>query len=129
MKSCYTYILSKDDQMKIFGKTLSFRDGFVNEPKLDWWNILEEHFHRPIISVRQSGRESWDEIFVFMAQGWISTDGIRILDYDNEHDLEKVLMDIFCEAENDEYEVFEQYKGNCSKKVWDNVAKWVHSVY
>lgn len=124
-------IVSKGKQKMLFGKCLHFYQGFVNEPRIDWWNILEQYFGQPVVSVRQSGRPSWDEIIVLLADGSIATDGKCLLDYDSETDLESVLSDIFREAENDEYEMFESYMPGpkCSNDVWTAVVNWVREAY
>lgn len=125
-----TIILSEEDQKKIFGKTLTFKNGFVDEPKLDWWNLLETYWVQPLVSIRPSGRESWNEIIAIFAKGFINRDNTRVLDYGyNTEDYKAVLSSIFAEADNDEYEVFENYAGACSKKVWKEVEKWVHETY
>lgn len=76
-----TIILSEEDQKKIFGKTLTFKNGFVDEPKLDWWNLLETYWVQPLVSIRPSGRESWNEIIAIFAKGFINRDNTRVLDY------------------------------------------------
>lgn len=119
-------IVSKEEQKKLFGKCLHFRQGFVNEPRIDWWNILELNFGQPIVLVRPA----WDNIIVLLADGSIVGEK-RILDYRSVSDLEYVLSDIFREAENDEYEVFESYAPgvNCPNEVWNAVVKWIYEKY
>lgn len=130
MKHYDAIILNKDDQIRIFGKCLEFNhDGFVDEPRLDWWGILEEDLEKPVVSVKRFGAESWNEIIVLVAQGWIREDKQRVLNYGTAAKIESVLKDIFTEAENDEYEVFEYYTAACSKEEWDRVVKWVHDTY
>ena len=130
MTTYETIILSEKDQKKIFGKTLTFKNGFVDEPKLDWWNILETYWVQPLVSIRPSGRESWNEIIAIFAKGFINRNDTRVLDYgSNIEDYKTVLSSIFAEADNDEYEVFENYTGSCSKKIWKEVEKWVHETY
>ena len=58
-------IVSKEEQKKLFGKCLHFHQGFVNEPRIDWWNILELNFGQPIVLVRPA----WDNIIVLLADG------------------------------------------------------------
>ena len=128
MKKYDTVILSKDEQKKLFGKELEFNNGFVSEPRIDWWNILEDYLCQPVVSVRPSGRESWNEIIVMCAKGFIKN-SIAYLNYNTLEDFQTVLTDIFNEAENDEYEVFESYNGTCSKKLWKQVEDWVHKIY
>lgn len=37
MKRYEVIILTEKEQKKIFGRSLVFEHGFVNEPRLDWW--------------------------------------------------------------------------------------------
>lgn len=120
-------ILSDTEQMHLFGKKLSFRNGFIAEDRIDWWAILEDYLQRPVVSVRPSGRESWNEIIVLCAKGFLK-DSLTYLDYDNLDDYKTVLSDIFSEADNDEYEVFTYYRG-CYPKIWKQVEEWVCEVY
>lgn len=130
MKHYDAIILNKDDQIRIFGKCLEFNhDGFVDEPRLDWWGILEEHFNKPVVSVKRFGAESWNEIIVLMAEGHVYKGNRHVLYYGSAEKIESVLRDIFTEAENDEYEVFENYTAVCSKEEWDRVVKWIHETY
>ena len=64
-----------------------------------------------------------------LAKGWIKSDGKVVLDYDTAEAIENVLSDIFAEAENDEYEVFDSYEAACTKKEWESVKEWVHKNY
>lgn len=75
-------------------------------------------------------RPAWDNIIVLLADGSIVGEK-RILDYRSVSDLEYVLSDIFREAENDEYEVFESYAPgvNCPNEVWNAVVKWIYEKY
>lgn len=130
MKHYDAIILNKDDQIRIFEKCLEFNnDGFVDEPRLDWWGILEEHFNKPVVSVKRFGAESWNEIIVLMAEGHVYKGNRHVLYYGSAEKIESVLRDIFTEAENDEHEVFENYTAVCSKEEWDRVVKWIHETY
>lgn len=129
-KECKVYdavILSDKEQLYLFGKKLSFKNGFVAEDRIDWWSILEDYLQRPVVSVRPSGRESWNEIIVLCAKGFFKN-SLVYLDYDNLEDYKTVLSDIFSEADNDEYEVFTYYRG-CYPEIWKQVEEWVHEVY
>ena len=120
-------IVSEEEQKKLFGKPhLHFYQGFVNEPRVDWLNILGKNFGQPVVLIRPA----WKNIIVLLADGSIS-DGKRFLDYESESDLEFVLSDIFKEAQNDEYEVFESYAPGpkCPSEVWDAVREWVSENY
>ena len=128
MKKYDVIILSKEEQKKLFGRPLKFKNGFVDEPRIDWWNIIESYFCQPVVSIRPSGRESWNEILIIFANGFIKND-IRYLDYNTVEEFITVLTDIFMEADNDEYEVFSRYKGTCSRNIWNQVDKWVHETF
>lgn len=128
MKKYTALILNEEDQKSIIGKRLTFSDGFVNGPKVDWWNTLQTYYNMPLVSVRPSGRESWNEIICIFAKGWIQNNKV-VLDYSDESEIKDVLMDIFQEADNDEYEVFDYYMASCSSEVWEHVTDWVHTVW
>lgn len=122
-----TKTISKDEQIKLFGRPLRFSYEFVDEQRIDWWNILDRHFEQPVVMVRPAG----NQIIVSLADGSIAADDKRLLDYNSESDLKSVLSDIFKEADNDEYEVFESYAPGpkCSGSVWDTIVEWVHEFY
>ena len=123
-------VINQEELKKHFGEEVKFSKGFLDEinNKTDFWNELEIILNRPIISIRPSGRKGWNEIIVFLAKGWIE-DGYRILDYSNADDIKNVLNDIFNEFSVDEYEVFEYYRGSCSKKAWKEIDEWVHRTW
>lgn len=122
-----TKTISKDEQIKLFGRPLRFSYEFVDEQRIDWWNILDRHFEQPVVMVRPAG----NQIIVSLADGSIAADDKRLLDYNSESDLKSVLSDIFKEADNDEYEVFESYAPGpkCPGSVWDTIVEWVHEFY
>lgn len=122
-----TKTISKDEQIKLFGRPLRFSYEFVDEQRIDWWNILDRHFGQPVVMVRPAG----NQIIVSLADGSIAADDKRLLDYNSESDLKSVLSDIFKEADNDEYEVFESYAPGpkCPGSVWDTIVEWVHEFY
>ena len=122
-----TKTISKDEQIKLFGRPLRFSHEFVDEQRIDWWNILDRHLGQPVVMVRPAG----DQIIVSLADGSIAADDKRLLDYNSESDLKSVLSDIFKEADNDEYEVFESYAPGpkCPGSVWDTIVEWVHEFY
>ena len=128
MKNYNAIIMSQNTIKNILGEELVFHNGFVSNKEIDWWGKLEIYLNKPIVSIRPSGRESWEEVIILYANGYIQGN-YRILDYQTEEELTSVLYDIFCEAENDEYEVFESYQSTCKKSVWDDVKKWVQRVY
>lgn len=129
MKHYEVLIMSKEDQKNVLGTELTFRDGFVSNKQLDWWRKIEDYCGQPVVSVRPSGRDGWHEIIILLAKGWIKSDGKVVLDYGSAEAIENVLSDIFAEAENDEYEVFDSYEALCSKKEWESVKEWVHKNY
>lgn len=116
---------------KKFGQKIKFTEGGFMDDGIgtpDFWNLLEEEFNRPIVSVRPSGRDGLDEVLVLLAKGYL--DGkTRVLDYQTQDELETVLIDIFRECTNDEYEVFWHYKSTCPDEVWKAVDEWVHDTW
>jgi hypothetical protein len=121
-------VMSNETAEKIIGGKVEFSNGFFSNQRVDWWGALEKHIGLPVVSVRPSGRESWNEIIILCANGTVG-DEFDTLDYQTAEELENILHDIFTEADNDEYEVFEQYRATCSDEVWKEVTDWVHEVY
>ena len=99
-------------------------DSFICQPLTGGANYL----NKPIVSVRPSGRENWNEIIILCAKGYIADDK-SVLYYEKFEDIISVLHDIFIEADNDEYEVFECYTSTCKTSVWSEVEKWVYETY
>ena len=130
MKNYECYIISNSDVAKLSGKPVDFNDGFItnryDDP--DWHNILEAHIGKPIVSIRNTDRESWNEILVLCANGYLTNEGTPVLcgtlDY-----LKSVLQDIFVEADNDEYEVFECYKFEIEDGAYEELYDYVHEVW
>ena len=91
----------------------------------DFWNGIEVMLNRPIVSIRPSGRDGWDEVLVLLAKGYLEGEK-RVLDYQTQDELETVLTDIFRECTNDEYEVFWHYRSTCPDEVWKAIDEWVH---
>ena len=130
MKKYNIIILSQKEIVEKYGKECKFRNGFlVYDPEWDLLNKLEKDLNQPVVSVRPSGRESWREVLVITANGYIREDGIHVLDYQTKEEIITILMDIFCEGETDEYTVFEWYAGTCPDEVWEEVRKWVYETY
>lgn len=129
MRNYEVVIIDQNELYDRFGEKMEFTDGgFMDiNNKTDFWNELELMFNRPVVSIRP-GREGWNEVLVFLAKGYIDGN-MCILDYEDEDDIESVLIDIFHECENDEYEVFEHYKATCSEEVWKKVDEWVHETW
>lgn len=130
MRKYDVVIIDQKEIEQRFGEMVKFdENGFLSyKNKIDFWNELEYLLCQPVVSIRPSGREGWDEVLILLAKGFTKGDK-RVLDYDNESDIKTVLLDIFQECENDEYEVFEHYEGTCTKKVWKNVDTWVHETW
>lgn len=121
-------ILNKSQMQELFGSSEKiFRsDGFlVNQEKV--LDVLEEHLKQPVVSVRGSARETWDEVIVLMAKGRIRDDNMCELDYADINEIKSVLTNIFIESSVDEYEVFENFvpSPRC-ESIWDEVSAWVH---
>lgn len=129
MKKYDAVIIDQKELQERFGEKMKFDNGFMAQRnKTDFWNELELLLGQPIVSIRPSGREGWNEVLILLAKGSIEGD-MRVLDYADESDIESVLIDIFQECENDEYEVFEYYKGTCPDEIWKNVTEWVHETW
>ena len=130
MKKYNAIIIDQSELQENFGETMKFHNGFMDEHenKTDFWNELEIMLNQPIVSIRPSGRESWNEIIVLCANGYIDGD-YRVLDYSEAGELEDVLIDIFNEFSVDEYEVFCHYKSTCSEEVWKEIEEWVHETW
>lgn len=123
-------IIDIKDVEKIIHGEVKFENGFFHNNKVDWWGNLEEHFNIPIVSIRPSGRDGWNEIIILYANGHIDKEkNLRVLNYDTYEELTNVLHDIFVEAENDEYEVITNYTSTCSQETWQMVLDWVYNVY
>lgn len=121
-------IMQQREVEKVLGERIEFLDGFVRNQKVDWWGELEKYLGKIIVSVRPSGRPGWDEVLIVCAKGTIKNNK-HILDYPTVEEIKDVLHDIFCEAENDEYEVFESYSATCPKMEWKKVEEWVKETY
>ena len=128
MKNYDAIIMDNSKVKEIIGTDIQFKNGFVYMPTVDWWGKLEKYLNKPIVSVRPSGRENWNEIIILCAKGYIADDK-SVLYYEKFEDIISVLHDIFIEADNDEYEVFECYTSTCKASVWSEVEKWVHETY
>lgn len=128
------YIISLNEVGKIIGCPMKFKNGFVDENceemrRIDYFNLLQEAIGRPIVSIRPSGRERWDEILVLCAKGKVLEGGECILDYKKEEELKRVLTDIFAEHSEDQYDVFDFYSATCRKKTWESVTHWVYETF
>lgn len=125
-----TFVLGRQDQKRLFGHLLNVTNGFVSEPDIDWWNILEYHLCKPVVSVRPSGRPGWNEILVLTADGFIDEKNEKtVLDYKTFEELITVLANIFVEIDTNEKEVLSHYTATCSKEVWKSVEEWVSENY
>lgn len=125
-----TFVLGRQDQKKLFGHLLNVVNGFVSEPDIDWWKILEYHLCKPVVSVRPSGRPGWSEILVLTADGFIDEKNEKVvLDYKTFEELIIVLANIFVETDTDEKEVLSCYTATCNEEVWKSVKEWVSENY
>ena len=130
MKQYDCYIFSNVEVAALCGKPVEFEKGFMtNKAKNpDWLNILERHIGKPIVSIRNTDRESWKEILVLCANGHLTDDGTPVLcgtlDY-----LKVVLADIFMEADNDEYEVFDCFQFEIKNGTYKELCDYVHEVW
>lgn len=119
-------ILPQYEVKKICGREISFTDNgfvsYVNAP--DYWNLLENHFQVPIVSIRPSGRGSWNEVIILYANGYMTKEKKLCIvgDYDY---IIKSLGQIFSEMGNDELEVLSAYTFKSSKKDLKKINKWI----
>lgn len=128
MKNYDVTIISNEEFGKITGQQPDFKDGFIVNDCGDWWGALEKHLNRPVISVRPSGRESWHEVLILTTDGRVLQNGTSIKG--NIKYVERVLADIFMEAENDEYEVFHNYVfPDLSVNELAELKEWLHENY
>ena len=126
MENYGAIILPQYEVKKICGEEISFTiKGFISKTNApDYWNILENHFQVPIVSIRPSGRDSWKEVIILYANGYITKDKKLCIvgDYDY---IVKSMCQIFAEMENDELEVLSNYKFKASTKDLIKVNKWI----
>lgn len=126
MKNRLVKILSFQEFKKIVKETPKFDENGFLKNRRDWWGLLEKKFDCPVISIRPSGRKSWNEIMLIYASGYIR-DGICYL-YGDFETCKSLLSDIFVEADNDELEVFKLYRfPNLNSKQWMALSEWVES--
>ena len=122
------HIISYDTFKGITGEMPVFQEGFLVN-RGDWHECLERYLNQAIISVRPSGRKSWNEIIVITTDGYIKPDG-KIVLHGTLEECKQILADIFMEADNDEYEVFTFYEfENLSKNEVKQLTRWIHKVY
>lgn len=127
MKNYDVTIISNEEFAKITGQQPDFKDGFIVND-CDWWEALEKYLNRPVISVRPSGRESWHEVLILTTDGRVLQNGTSIKG--NIKYVERVLSDIFMEAENDEYEFFHNYVfPDLSANELAELKEWLYENY
>lgn len=130
MKKYDCYILSNNEVEHICGKPVEFHKGFMTGNVAgtpDWLNMLQKHIGQPIVSIREVNRELWNEVLVLCSDGYLVEDKPVIrgtIDY-----IEDVLNDIFMEAENDEYEVFDSLQFDITDGSYDELHKYVHEIW
>lgn len=130
MKMYECYIIGNDEVTRLCGKPVNFEKGFMTNKigNPDWLNILQKHIGKPVVSIRNVDRESWKEVLVLCANGHLIDDDTPVLcgtmDY-----LKTVLQDIFTEAENDEYEVFDCFQFEIEDGTYEELYDYVHEVW
>lgn len=128
MKNRKIVIITEQEFKEIVGSEAHFHDGFIDMPHTDWWGKLEEHLQVPVISVRQDRRIGWQEIFVIITDGYLKNN-IRHLNGELD-EIKEILQDIFMEAENDEYEVFDCFAfDNLSESEVEELRDWLYENY
>lgn len=132
MKNYNTYIISFD-QLRNWGvKNIAFRNGFVIASNCDIWEKIQDHLDVPIVSIRPSGRNGWNEVIVLCANGYLRKDGenrIPVLQYNTLEDYKTVLRDIFYEFDVDERMVIDNYKFDCPESMQADIKAWVIEEY
>lgn len=127
MKNYDVTIMSNEEFAKITGQQPVFKDGFIAND-CDWWGALEKYLNRPVISIRPSGRECWREVLILTTDGEVLQTDTAIKG--NIKYVERVLSDIFMEAENDEYEVFCNYVfPDLSAEELVELKEWLYENY
>lgn len=127
MKNYDVTIMSNEEFAKITGQQPDFKDGFIAND-CDWWGALEKYLNRPVISIRPSERESWHEVLILTTDGGVLQNGTAIKG--NIKYVERVLSDIFMEADNDEYEVFCNYVfPDLSAEELAELKEWLYENY
>ena len=130
MRKYNVFVIDNKEIEKLCGEKLELSDGgfYSNTCKgPDYWSEIEAHVGMPIVSIRPSGREGWDEFLVVCADGYIK-DGVPHISGNYEY-IKSCLYDIFMEAENDECEVFDNYKFSTSIKDYENLIDWMIDEY
>ncbi len=107
MKQRKVILITEKEFEQIVAAKPIFQNGFCHMPKVDWWGKLEEYLLVPVISVRKDLRTSWKELFIITADVYLKNN-IRHLKGSLE-EIKDILQEIFMEADNDEYEVFDSY--------------------
>lgn len=132
MKQYKAYIISYEQLKKWnISTNIAFRNGFLidSNSKSCIWNSIQEHLKEPIVSIRPSGRTSWNELLVFCANGYVREDGIHVLQYNSVEEYKTVLQDIFSEFSVDELEVTEWYEYQCSEEIKEEILKWIKETF
>lgn len=128
MKNYNTYIISFD-QLRNWGvKNIAFRNGFVIDSNCDILEKIQDHLDVPIVSIRPSGRNGWNEVIVLCANGYLRKDGenrIPVLQYNTLEDYKTVLRDIFYEFDVDERMVIDNYEFDCPEPMQADIKAWV----
>lgn len=126
-KQYMAYVMSYEEFKEVVGENPSFsEDGFLSNTT-DWWGDLEKYLDVPVVSVRPSGRTCWNEVIILTAAGKVGKKNAINGDLAICKD---IMIDIFREADNDQYEVFDQYKfPDLKKEDRKKLRNWVHKTY
>jgi len=109
VRSYNAYIIPGYMMNRICGSDFQMENGFMPHRGPDVWSSLEKSIGLPIVSIRPSGREGWNEYIVLCAEGRIDEDtGKRIIRGNFDY-VVGFLRDVFHEFSNDECEIFESY--------------------
>ena len=90
-------IMSEKEFIEITGDYPEFTNSYMENGFMvnscDWLNLLEDYLKKPIVSIRPSGRDSWNEILIIFADGYIKDNKRYIAgDYDT---CKETMVDIF----------------------------------
>lgn len=129
MRNYDVFILNKSEFYSLVKKYPEFdKIGFLKQ-NIDYQLPLSIHFKKPVISVRPSGRSSWEEVLILCAKEGYMQNDTAVLCYQTVEEFKNIFMDIFLESDANEMEVFEQYKLDCPKEVKEKIRVWVKEVF
>lgn len=108
-----------------------FRDGYLIPDREDVRDSLESAYQMPVLSIRKGRTDSRNpdrfEVIILFANGYISKDGKRVLNYDSEATLKQAFSDIQRETFADRDELIENFipGPKCSEEVWNSTINWL----